>query len=300
MYPKYKLIYLIIYHRDKDHLIQLLSQIQHEQVLIYIHVDKKVDIKPLSDLVNQYPIRFVKKRIPVRWGSFSIIQSNLNGIKEILDEKIPFEHLIILSGQDFPLVDNHKILGHFSNFPNTSFVHHVNYFESCQHILDRISSYHFFLPKNKMIVYPYSGKNRFKIWINWILEKSQLMKYPRNIAEFKTIYFGSNWVRLSYKATNYINDYCKTHSLKFFKLSLNSDEIFYQTILLHANEEDRGLIINENLTFTHWDRPEELYPSPLDLADLNRLKLSGKLFARKFDSTISKELLSKIYSDVMN
>lgn len=296
----FKLIYLIIYHRDKDHLIQLISQIQHEDVLIYIHVDKKVDINSLGDLVTQYPIRFVKNRITVRWGSFSIIQSNLNGIKEILQENIHFDHLIILSGQDFPLVENQKILDHFSNFPNTSFVHHVNFFDSCQHIMDRISKYHFFLPKNKMIVYPYSGKNIFKIWINQILEKSNLLKYPKNIVDFKTIYFGSNWVRLSYKAAKYIQFYSSSNSLRYFKQTLNSDEIFYQTILLHASEDERGLIINENLTFTHWDRPAELYPSPLNLADLNRLTLSGKLFARKFDSTISKELLSKIHSEMMN
>jgi hypothetical protein len=254
----------------------------------------------LNDLVAKYKIRFVKNRLNIRWGSFSIIQCNLQGIKEILKDKLKFDHLVILSGQDFPLMENSKILDFFSKYVNTSFVHSVSFFDNCSHIMDRISKHHFFLPFNKLIVFPYSGENKLKKYINIILAKSKLFEHPRNFHEYKTIYFGSNWVRLSFKATNFINDYSQNHSLKFFKLSLNSDEIFYQTILLQASEEDRGLIINENLTFTHWDRPEELYPLPLDLNDFNRLKSSSKLFARKFDSKISKELINKITLEMIS
>jgi hypothetical protein len=88
--------------------------------------------------------------------------------------------------------------------------------------------------------------------------------------------------------------------MTFFKQSFIPDEIFYQTILLNATETERGKIINENLTFTHWDRPDELYPNPLDLDDLHRLNASSKLFARKFDSRLSKDLLSIFKKKIMS
>ena len=299
MLKHYKLIYLIIYHKDKDQLRQLISQLLDKNVLIYIHVDLKVDIRDLDDLKTQFPIWFVNNRVNVRWGSFSVIQSNLNGIKQILLDKTSFDHLVILSGQDFPLVSNQEITDHFAKYDETSFVHHMNFLDNCNHLLDRVSKYHFFLPKNKLIVYPYSGNNRLKTLINIFLAYLKPLKLPRDISEHKTLYFGSNWVKLSYKATNFINHYCSSNSLTFFKQSFIPDEIFYQTILLNATETERGKIINENLTFTHWDRPDELYPKPLDLDDLPRLKDSKKLFARKYDSVLSKELLIKVKSELI-
>ncbi len=299
MLKHYKLIYLIIYHKDKDQLSNLISQIINEHVLIYIHVDRKVDIRELDDLKVKFPIRFVNNRVNVRWGSFSVIQSNLNGFKQILLDKLTFDHMVILSGQDFPLVSNHEIMGHFSNYDETSFVHHINFQDKCAHLLDRVSKYHFFLPNNKLIVYPYSGNNKLKTLINILLAYLKPLKLPRDISEHKTLYFGSNWVKLSYKATNFINHYCSSNSLTFFKQSFIPDEIFYQTILLNATETERGKIINENLTFTHWDRPDDLYPKPLDLDDLPRLKVSKKLFARKYDSVLSKDLLIKVKSELI-
>lgn len=294
MLKHYKLIYLIIYHKDKDQLRQLISQLQDENVLIYIHVDLKVDIGDLDDLKTQFPIRFVNNRVNVRWGSFSVIQSNLNGIKQILLDKTTFDHLVILSGQDFPLVSNQEIIDYFAKYDETSFVHHMNFLDNCAHLLDRVSKYHFFLPKNKLIVYPYSGNNKLKTFINTLLAYLKPLKLPRTISDNKTLYFGSNWVKLSYKATSFINHYCSSNTMTFFKQSFIPDEIFYQTILLNAAETERGKIINENLTFTHWDRPDELYPNPLDLDDLQRLKSTSKLFARKFDSKVSKNLLGII------
>ena len=298
MLKHYKLIYLIIYHKDKDQLRQLISQLLDENVLIYIHVDIKVDVRHLDDLKAQFPIRFVNNRVNVRWGSFSVIKSNLNGIKQILLDKNTFDHLVILSGQDFPLVSNQEIIEHFAKYDETSFVHYTNFLDNCAHLLDRVSKYHFFLPKNKLIVYPYSGNNKLKTLINTLLAYLKPLKLPRTISDNKTLYFGSNWVKLSYKATCFINHYCTSNPMTFFKQSFIPDEIFYQTILLNATETERGKIINENLTFTHWDRPDELYPNPLDLDDLQRLKSTGKLFARKFDSVLSKELLITVKSEL--
>ena len=54
---------------------------------------------------------------------------------------------------------------------------------------------------------------------------------------------------------------------------------------------------NESLRYVNWtDGPE--YPKTLRLEDYAKIMNSNKLFARKFDETIDKEIIEKIYEKI--
>jgi hypothetical protein len=297
----YKIAYLVIFHTDIQQLRNLISKISDDEVKIFLHIYYKARNININDIIEEFNITVVNKKINVRWGTFSQIESNLVGIRTIINSGIKFNHLFILSGTDYPLIKNAELFEYLEKYSDTSFIHYDDFFNNESLVL-RVLNYHFFLPFNKKIEYPYIGNNIFKKMINSILKYSGLIKFPKDLSLFPTIYFGSNWVKLSYKATLFLNDYVakSPKELSFFKSTMNPDEIFYQTIFLNSTIEERGEIINNNLLYTHWDRPEELYPNPLDLEDFERFNLKTKFFARKFHSKISKPLIDKINDELLS
>lgn len=70
--------FLIIAHNEPELLKILISLLDHPRCDIYIHIDRKADINMFSDINTKNPnIRFVEDRIDVKWGHYSLIQSEM-------------------------------------------------------------------------------------------------------------------------------------------------------------------------------------------------------------------------------
>jgi hypothetical protein len=291
------LIYLIIFHTDLNHLKRLIGRIKDPRVLIYIHVDAKISFSLIRDHLKGYEVNFVEKRVKINWGDFSIIQAKINFIKQLIESKIEFTHLFIISGQDYPLISNQQLFDFLQKNIGNSFLQNSELYKEHSHLSFRVNKYHFFLPFKFKFEYPYEGKRIFLKILNRFLRLISLFPIPRKIP-FEKVYFGSNWVKTSYKATQFLYEYFKSNNekIQFFKYVINCDEQFFQTILLNASEADRGIIVNESLLFSHWDRPNHLYSIPLEFADFQRISNSKRIlfFARKFNSSSSEMLLEEI------
>ena len=297
------LVYLIIFHTDLNHLKRLIGKIKDPRVLIYIHVDAKISISLIKDQLKDYELNFVEKRIKINWGDFSIIQAKINFIKQLIESKIEFTHLFIISGQDYPLISNQQLFDFLKKNIGNSFLQYSELHKENSHLSYRVNNYHFFLPFKYRFEYPYKGKRIYLKVLNRFLNLISLFSIPRDVP-FEKVFFGSNWVKTSYQATKFLYEYFKSQNdkIRFFKYVMNCDEQFFQTILLNATEADRGIIVNESLLFTHWDRPEYLYSKPLELPDFQRISNSKRIlfFARKFNSSNSEMLLRKIDKCFLN
>jgi hypothetical protein len=75
--------------------------------------------------------------------------------------------------------------------------------------------------------------------------------------------------------------------IRFFKHVWIPDELFFQTIVM--NSPLRDTIVNDDLRYVDWTRPTA--PAILGRQDFDTLRNSGKLFARKFDTTVDREIL---------
>ena len=82
--------------------------------------------------------------------------------------------------------------------------------------------------------------------------------------------------------------------VRFFKHAFVPGELFFQTIVL--NSPFRETIVNDNLRFIDW--PEKPGPTILRVERLSRLLESGKLFARKFDSTVDAAILDALDQEI--
>jgi hypothetical protein len=110
-------------------------------------------------------------------------------------------------------------------------------------------------------------------------------------------YGGDNWVVLSRKAATHLTTSPVaaeiTDQLKGIALP---EESIFQTALLNASENERGVILNQHLRSINW-HPGIGSPKIFRTEDFDHLQKSsedGRLLARKFDLSTDAEILSMI------
>jgi hypothetical protein len=291
----YKVAYLLMVHKYPKQVRRLIERLRFPGGEFWVQVDAKSDLESFRRELSGIPaVHFVEKRCNGDWGWFPFVQANIEGIKAIATSGYEFDHLVILSGQDYLLCRNQDLIFLLSENRESSFVPHSRVTDQANaHLQERVSKYHMPLPGKKKIVYPYTVDQIGKRTINYILRLSNKYPLPRTIPGNRAFYFGSNWLRFSQKAVRFILHELAVEPayIEFFRSAFLSEEHFFHTLLLNATEEDRGPIINSNFTFCHWKRAPELYPVPLGMVDLDLILNSGDLIARKFDENFDSEIL---------
>ena len=83
------------------------------------------------------------------------------------------------------------------------------------------------------------------------------------------------------KHVSYIVQFVKEHPdlKKFYKRTFGADEMFLETILM--NSPFKSSVSNESMRYVDFSEGKK-HPRNLTRDDLENLKKSGKLFARKF------------------
>ena len=110
-------------------------------------------------------------------------------------------------------------------------------------------------------------------------------------------YGGPNWFAISSHCATYALNYLREHPeyCKFFAHTLNPDELFLQTLVLNSPYRDH--VVDDALRFTDWETGASS-PRVLTSEDFDRLIASDSLYARKFDSTKSLDIVSRIRSHI--
>jgi hypothetical protein len=290
----YRVAYLLMVHKFPKQVRRLVERLNFPGSVFWIQVDAKSDIecfvREMSGLPN---VNFVRNRCNGDWGWFPFVQANIEGIRAIDGSGYDYDHLVILSGQDYLLCSNNDLVKLLSENRTSSFVHYTRVTDQSNgHLMERVSKYHIRLPKTKKIVYPYTENQVGKQAINFVLRTSGKFPLPRTIPGERALYFGSNWLRFTKKAVSFILNIIEAEPAytAFFKSTFLAEEHFFHTLLLNATEEERGPINNTNFTFCHWKRAPELYPVPLGMNDLDLILNSGDLLARKFDQNFDQEI----------
>lgn len=280
-----KFAYLIIAHKADYTLTKLLSAIDDGRNDIYIHVDKKSDIsvfKEVAQCVKRSNLSFVT-RTKVEWGAYSQIESELNLFREANKNHYRYYHLI--SGSDLPLKSQDYIHDFFNSAEEKEFVH----FDSDEfNYSDKVHLCHPFQKNLRHYTWQRIGNK-----LVGLFQKSLRINLNSKI-DFQK---GANWVSITDELVAYILQNEKWIQ-KTFKYSFCADEIFIQT-LVHNSEYfkqklyypyyDNSGIANQRLI--DWNRGT---PYIFKKQDLDELKNSPYLFARKFDSETDKEIIDLI------
>jgi len=252
------------------------------------------------------------------WGTFDLTEEFVESMRRSLD--FDYDYFINLSGQCYP-TKSIKFINEFFNVNHGySFIEHKkipDYSLASDGRISRFRYKYYKVPFGELFRYrPFSGK-RYDASIFASIQKLVNRKlfygrrYDANLfawtprilnrdIEKLNLYGGSTWFFLRRKHVEYILDFINNNKeiVRFFRRVWAPDEHFFQTIL--AGEYSKGEIKNDNLRYVDWSTDgSETPPRTLRIKDFDKIVTSGKLFARKFDENVDKEILDKIDNDIL-
>ncbi len=280
-----KIAVLIIAHKNVWQLEKLVERLSKD-FDVYIHADLKWNLD--ITLFSKYNNVFFVKRFHVNWGSYTQIRATLELFKTAHQGN--YKYYMLISGQDLPVKSNVFIKKFLEQSGYASFVNsealpkkewagqnggfdRLNYYfgnDYGQNILGAL--------RRRSLYYIQDLQKKFR-------HKRKLYPIP--------YYGGWNWVNLNREAMDYILAFLQNHPgfLKTFKYTYCADEIWLQTILLNSSND----IVNNNLRYTEWE-PHASNPKTLIITDLEKLRQTDQLFARKFDQDTDIDIINKIYN----
>ena len=282
--------YCIIAHIDPTLLHVMVAMLDHPLNDIYIHIDKKVDIRPFLGVKTQWSqVFYLPERISVEWGGISQIEVELMIFEFAFSHgKYSFFHM--MSGQDLPLQPQDYIHRFFDEkYKGFEFVT-INPLQDEEDIDYKTRYYHFFVKKLS------DTQHSFSHYLYYYLHSAcikiqQLIgirrKYPLVLK--KSMHF----VSVTSEFVSYLLSK-KCFIQKTFAYTLCGDEIFLQSILWNSHFRERlyptrvgypgalRKVLWENHKARIWQE-----------SDFENLISSPELFALKFTSD-DKGLLLKM------
>ena len=221
------------------------------------------------------------ERVPTYYMGWSMVEGTLSGLRSAVASDPA--HVIVLSGQDYPLKPPTAITERLAAAEGKSFVHHYRLPTAAWSREDdgmrRIRHYWFERPR--VLGRPL----RLPLW-------------KRRFPDGFVPYGGSAWVALSGEAAQYVLRFVEQNPgvVRFFRNTLIPDELFIQTVLL--NSPLRDSIVNDEVHHVDWSA-NRTSPKTFTASDFPALAASDKLLARKFDVKVDAEILDLIDRELL-
>ena len=292
--------YLISAHTDAPQLARLIGAL-HPDADFFVHIDKKSDIKPFREAINARNVHFIGSRIDVRWGTLLEVEYQLKLLKAAVVWPRPFDRIFFLSGMDYPLWSNERITEWLEEQGDREILQGIcmdtEYIQGQQRALYTHSRPLFRMFNNKW-------NQRASILCRKMLEG---IGYRKRLS-FKVngerwqLYKGSAWWCISEELAKYILiTYMGGEGLKgYFRDSFGQAETVIQSIAFNSPKWAPKCILTEGaypgldaLTPLHYIEYEPVI-KVMQAEDFPALKASGKMFARKFQSGVSDEVVALI------
>lgn len=295
-----KIAYLILTHSDEIHFEKLINSL-NKDCDFYIHVDKKTNIIPFKNVTNKNQnIFFLENRVSVSWAGISMIDAQNLLLEEALKKKEKYSHFVFLSGSCFPIKNNEYILNYFTVSPNKEFIKYIDMRESKNHYIKHI--------ENKWFKEPlfYSNFLLVKLIDKVLRRILNSLSLKNNWNKSMVPYFGSQWIAITPDCASYIINFQKKNPWfrKMNKYTFSPDEHYYHTII--GNSEYRfnsdGLQIftgRGTYKLANFHLIDSSLSKWFTIDDWNEIKTSEKIFARKFSSSSSNTIISKIIKEIL-
>lgn len=265
--------FLIIAHADYDILRTLIGMLDNSRCDIYIMVDKK-SLLP-KGLCTKYARLFVlKKRIDIRWGHVSLIKAEMLLFEAALTNG-PYAYYHLLSGADLLIKPLDLFFDFFEKNDGKEFVG----FTQTNDWLEKVMKYQFFIRYYKL-------EGRLGILIKSISYKLEYLANKLHRRSWESFRKGSEWVSITEEFCRYLVEK-KNWILKRFRYTFCGDEIFLQTVLWNSPFKENIYSLEDEFVGCQreiiWENnnPHVWGSSP---EDIEYLRASNKLFARKFSS----------------
>jgi hypothetical protein len=146
------LVYIISAYRLPEQLGRLITRLRTENATLLVHVDKKAPPEVfgvVAEGVRSLPEVHLLDRHVCEWGGFGHVAVSLDGIAAIVENGIPCDQAVLLTGQDFPLKSNDDIKARFGRHRGLSFLSWIPVPDNEEWLpdggLDRIDRWYFWV-----------------------------------------------------------------------------------------------------------------------------------------------------------
>lgn len=282
--------YLILAHKNIWQIQMLLASLDHELNDIYIHLDKRADFdyEPFRNVCRKSRVCFINPRIRIHWGGVSIVRAEMALLTEAVKTSHIYYHLI--SGMDLPIKSQDEIHRFFKEHQGKEF---INIWEIEEHTLKRVQYFTLFPEGSRFFL------------TNWLNHTFKALLALLGIRQNRGITFckGSQWFSITDGLARYVvsrSDWVG----KVFRHCTLCDEIFLPTIIAQSEYKDRlfnseatrNTTINDsNMRLIDWNRgPSIRHPWVFTIDDLDMIRNASQLWARKFDESVDREIITEI------
>ena len=271
--PKTTIAYFLLVHRFPEQFKRLFRAIYDPGNQYVVHIDKSSGAALADDLsAFLAPYRGVEI-LPAQdalWGGYSLVDAELRGMARLIAMDGGWSHYINLSGQDFPLKSQDYIRQFFAANPGKQFIRALDQRKERPDTMNRIS--HVFTEGNGVMI---------------------PTGIPRSYLPGDTPFIGTQWKAVTRSFCEYVCHDPRADRFKtFYRDSFIADEAFFQTVMM--NSGDQGMVMNDDLRMIDWvpDGDIKLRPRDYEAADIDQLRRSPDLFARKFNAENDPDVLT--------
>lgn len=295
--------YLILAHNSWKQLYKLIHLLDSPNADIFVHIDKKAKNFKESDFndVCVYSTVSFYSKFENFWGSYRLIESELFLLGKASAKKYDYYHL--LSGTDLPIKSRAYIENFFADNSGKEFIH----FDTDE----RLKSDKELGRRTRLYHWLQNYRRRFRAsWINELftfiehcsLGLQLVFDVDRLRGKSIKVYYGSQWFSITYDFALYVLSQKKLIEEVFQNTSC-CDELVFQTLIMMSDFKER-LYIGErsntclsNMRLIDWKRGKKGSPYTWQPSDIEELKRSECLFARKFPSDFPDSLIYQLIGD---
>jgi hypothetical protein len=283
-----KLIVFIAAHKNETQINRLIKALAHPDITVYIHLDKKSKVNP-ADILSEAKI--IRNSMDVTWGTFSQVESTINGLREIMANEPDFDCLAFISGQDYPVLPPEAILNSLSENQGKEMIDFTTLDQDgWNKARIRFERYYFGSYNNRLI--RFAG--------NILTFSCDKIRWKRSFYKGMKPFGGPSWWTLSRDCIQYVLNFTDAHKgyARFMKKTIHADEMFFHTIVMNSPFKDRAY--KNNFRFIKWQKVKEnAHPNILVKTDFQEIVNSQNHFARKFDIEIDAQILDLV-DDCLN
>ncbi len=270
--------------------VEYLSSFKDNHIIM--HVDNNSNLDDFIFLESEN-VTLLNQRVNVSWGSSSQIKSTILLLRKSLE--IDFDYLFFISGDDLPCATNETINKFLQDIKLANMVHYQDSRNSFVNPIDRVKYKHpsFFFNKEKSIKTKIK-KTLFKLAKPFFINKL----YKKAVDHGIVFYKGTNWFSLNKETVSDSIEFLDKNKwfIDLFEHSICGDEVFFHSLFKHIGVSDFYHDIskkNDALRYIDWESGPE-YPKLLNDDDIDKIKKSQCIFARKFEKNVDNNILNKL------
>ncbi|HET9733593.1 MAG TPA: beta-1,6-N-acetylglucosaminyltransferase [Acidimicrobiales bacterium] len=282
--------FVVLAHKQPAQVGRLLARLQPNPV--FLHVDGRAPesvFRPLADLTSASVRLLPRYKTP--WASWNLVEATFAGLRQAVQAGAG--HIVALTGQCYPLWPVSKLTGYLSERPGTSWIHQWPIPVPSQAIGDADG-----------------GLGRITKWHLTVRGHHLRVPVRRELPAGLEAHYGQMQCCLAAPLARWLLEETgrRPEIVRHFRRTQAPDELLIPTLAMSSPYA--GEVTSGNIWYANW-LSGGAHPKTLTAEDFQSIAdhaRSGgdmcgpspvKLFARKFDQVLSRDLLDRIDRDIL-